>query len=55
MPLLIENYTEKAYGTRNPVKIRKVKAAIPQDNITKMFKTSMRELVPEIGIFFLKY
>ena len=51
MPLLTENCTEKAYGNRNPVKIRTVKAATPQDNITKMFKTSMRELVPEIGIF----
>ena len=52
MTLLTENCTEKAFRTRNPVKIRTVKAATPQDNITKVFKTSMRELVPEIGIFF---
>ena len=51
MTLLTENCTEKAFRTRNPVKIRTVKAATPQDNITKVFKTSMRELVPEIGIF----
>lgn len=51
MSLVPENCFEKDDGTRNSVKMRTINVSISQNNIIKILKTYMRNLVPGTDIF----